>query len=80
MEVIALTEKSIKKNYIYNVLYQLLTIITPLITTPHVSRKLGAEEIGIYSFTASIVAYLLWRRQWEQQDMDSERFHIVKTI
>ena len=57
MEVIALTEKSIKKNYIYNVLYQLLTIITPLITTPHVSRKLGAEEIGIYSFTASIVAY-----------------------
>lgn len=52
-----LAEKSIKKNYIYSVIYQLLTIITPLITAPHVSRKLGADGIGIYSFTASVVAY-----------------------
>lgn len=35
----------------------MLTIITPLITTPYVSRKLGAEGIGQYSFTASIVTY-----------------------
>ena len=52
-----MAEKSIKKNYIYSVIYQLLTIITPLITAPHVSRKLGADGIGIYSFTASVVAY-----------------------
>ena len=56
-EVIILAQKSVKRNYIYNVAYQLLTIVTPLITTPYVSRKLGADGIGIYSFTASVVSY-----------------------
>lgn len=50
-------EKSIKKNYIYNVCYQILLLITPLITTPYVSRVLGADNIGIYSYTNSIVSY-----------------------
>jgi len=50
-------KKSITKNYIYNTSYQVLTLLTPLITTPYLSRVLGADGIGIYSFTASIVAY-----------------------
>lgn len=50
-------KKSITKNYIYNASYQVLTLITPLITTPYLSRVLGADGIGVYSFTASIVAY-----------------------
>lgn len=45
------------KNYLYNVSYQILTIIVPLITTPYISRVLGAENLGIYSFTTSIVSY-----------------------
>ena len=50
-------KKSITKHYIYNASYQVLTLITPLITTPYLSRVLGANGIGIYSFTASIVTY-----------------------
>lgn len=50
-------KKSITKNYIYNASYQVLTLLTPLITTPYLSRVLGADGIGVYSFTASIVAY-----------------------
>lgn len=50
-------KKSIQKNYIYNVTYQILVLITPLVTTPYVSRTLGAAGIGTYSFAASIVAY-----------------------
>lgn len=50
-------KKSITKNYIYNASYQVLTLITPLITTPYLSRVLEADGIGVYSFTASIVAY-----------------------
>lgn len=50
-------KKSITKNYIYNASYQALTLLTPLITTPYLSRVLGADGIGVYSFTASIVAY-----------------------
>ena len=51
--------KSITKNYLYNLSYQLLTLITPLITTPYVSRVLGADGIGIYSYTTSVVAYFV---------------------
>lgn len=51
--------KSIKKNLIYNILYQLLLVILPLATAPYISRKLGAEAIGIYSYTYSIANYFL---------------------
>ena len=50
-------KKSITKNYIYNVSYQVLALITPLITTPYLSRVLEADGIGIYSFTAAVVSY-----------------------
>lgn len=52
-------KKSIAKNYIYNLIYQLLTIFLPLITTPYLSRILGAEQIGIYGYTCSIVTYFI---------------------
>jgi len=34
-----------------------LALITPLITTPYLSRVLEADGIGVYSFTTSIVSY-----------------------
>lgn len=52
-------KKSITKNYIYNLTYQILILILPLITTPYISRILGAENIGIYSYTISIVTYFI---------------------
>ncbi len=52
-------KNSIKKNYIYNLVYQILVIILPLITTPYISRVLGAENIGIFSYTTSISAYFI---------------------
>lgn len=51
--------KSVTKNYIYNLMYQVLVLILPLITAPYISRVLGAENIGIYSFTLSISAYFI---------------------
>lgn len=52
-------KKSIAKNYIYNLIYQMLTILLPLVTTPYLSRVLGAENIGIYGYTISIVTYFI---------------------
>ena len=37
-----------------NVVYQGLTLIFPLITVPWVSRALGVDNVGIYSYTYSI--------------------------
>ncbi len=47
--------KSVTKNYLYNMFYQVLILITPLITTPYVSRVLGARALGQYAYTQSVV-------------------------
>ena len=54
-----MSKKSIGKNYIYNMIYEILKIVVPLITTPYLSRVLGAEKIGIYSYTISITTYFI---------------------
>jgi O-antigen/teichoic acid export membrane protein len=43
----------IAKNYIYNFAFQLLVMITPIITAPYLSRVLGAERLGIYGYVNS---------------------------
>lgn len=48
---------NIKKNLFYNIAYQILIIILPLITTPYVSRVLGVDGVGTYSYTYSIAYY-----------------------
>lgn len=50
---------SVKKNLVYNILYQVLILIIPLITTPYISRVIGPEGIGIHSYTYSIVNYFV---------------------
>ena len=52
-------KKSVKINYFYNLIYNLLTLLLPLLTTPYLSRVLGVENIGIYGFTNSIVTYFV---------------------
>ena len=49
--------ESIKSNFIYNSIYQLMSIIIPLITTPYLSRTLRAEGLGQYSFSYSVALY-----------------------
>lgn len=56
-ERLGMIKKSIGKNYFYNLLYEILTVLVPLVTTPYVSRAIGAEGIGTYSFTYSIATY-----------------------
>ena len=52
-------KQSLKQNYVYNLIYQICILLPPLITTPYLSRVLGAEGIGIYSFTTSILSYFV---------------------
>lgn len=54
-----LQPKSIKKNYLYNLAYEVFALLTPLITTPYISRVLGAEGVGIYSYTYSLAQYFV---------------------
>ena len=50
-------QKSIKKNYIYNTTFQIVALLLSVITIPYVSRVLGADNVGKYSFSFSIVSY-----------------------
>ena len=50
---------SVKKNFIYNILYQILIFLLPLVTTPYLARVLGAEKTGIYSFAHSVAYYFV---------------------
>lgn len=47
------------KNYLYNVGYQVLAIIVPLITAAYVSRVLRPEGVGANAFTNSIIQYFI---------------------
>lgn len=46
-------------NYLYNVAYQILNFITPIITAPYLARTLGAENLGIYNYTYSIIYWFM---------------------
>lgn len=49
--------KKITKNYIYNLIQQVLLVISPVITIPFLSRSLGAEGVGQYSYAFALTNY-----------------------
>lgn len=49
----------VKKNFLYNIMYNILVLIIPLITAPYLSRVIGASSIGIFSYSYSIAQYFV---------------------
>lgn len=50
---------NLKKNFIYNLISQIFSMIVPLITAPYLARVLLEEGNGRYSFTYSIITYFI---------------------
>lgn len=46
-----------KTNFIYNLAYQILAIILPLITAPYIARVLGSHNVGVYTYTQACANY-----------------------
>ena len=46
-------------NYLYNLSYQVLAFILPLLTTPYISRVLGADGIGQYAYVYTMSTYFI---------------------
>ncbi len=47
--------KKLTINYFYNVIYQVLTLLIPIVTAPYLARTLQATANGINNYTSSIV-------------------------
>lgn len=52
-------ESNVKRNLLYNSIYQVLTVILPVITIPYISRVLGPEKLGEYSYSYAIAYYFV---------------------
>ncbi len=48
---------NIRKNYIYNLVFQIFSLLIPLVTAPHLARVLSPDGIGTYSYINSIATY-----------------------
>lgn len=57
MKNIAEKKYSLKVNAIFNALYQILALLTPLITMPYISRVFNVSTLGDYNFYYSILGY-----------------------
>lgn len=49
--------RNIKKNLGLQTAYQILSAFAPLVTAPYLARRLGASQLGVFSYTTSIVSY-----------------------
>lgn len=51
--------KKITKNYLYNTAYQILLVITPLLTAPYIARTLGVTAVSTVNYAYSVVAMFI---------------------
>lgn len=54
-----MAKTSAKKNFLYQVAYEVLIILLPLVTSPYISRVLGADNLGAYSYTYAVANYFV---------------------
>ena len=45
---------STRKNTLYNVAYRVFSVFLPLVTAPYLSRVVGTEGVGLYSYAWNI--------------------------
>lgn len=76
-------DRKLTSNFIYNLIYQFLTIALPVITIPYVSRVLGPSGIGEYNYVNSIVSYfgivaVLGTVQYGQREISRAQFDVLE--
>lgn len=54
-----MNKPSLKINYAFRTLYDAVAVLLPFVTMPYVTRVLGPDNCGIYSFTHANVTYFV---------------------
>lgn len=47
------------QNFLYNIIYQLLVLVIPLLSIPYISRVLGPELVGEYAYSFATTQYFI---------------------
>lgn len=42
------------RNYVYNIIYQILVLVAPIVTAPYLARVLGAELLGTANYVVTV--------------------------
>lgn len=50
---------NVRKNLLLTLSYNILNVLIPFISTPYIARVLGAEKMGIYSYSYSVAYYFV---------------------
>lgn len=50
---------NVVKNFIFQILYQVIMLVLPMISAPYLTRVLGDYNLGVYTFTYSIAYYFV---------------------
>ena len=50
-------DRQLKKNFLYNAVFQLVIFLYPLLLSPYLSRILGPVGVGQYNYTFTIASY-----------------------
>ncbi len=51
--------QSLKSNFVFQILYQVIILVIPLVVSPYLTRVLGDTSLGIYSYTYSVAYYFV---------------------
>lgn len=51
--------KTLFKNYFFYIIYQVVTLLTPIIVVPYTTRVIGATGLGINAFSAAIAQWFV---------------------
>lgn len=74
--IFSIKNHKIASNAFLNVIKQICTLVFSLITFPYVSRILGDNNYGKYSFATAIIEYLLLFLCLVVEHMQYEKVHI----
>ena len=62
-------DRKLFRNYFYNILYQLVKIVLPLVLLPYTMKHLTAPYLGISDFAGSIMLYQTRRLNGSSEDL-----------
>ena len=52
-------QDTVKKNFIFQILYQIVMLVLPLIISPILTRRMGSESLGTYIYINGIAYYFI---------------------